>query len=79
MRRNEAIKLAHAAMDEIAQLGQEIDALDILIFRFGQARYYNPEMVRRLSRAKARLEAGQEEWRRLRDDYAKYIDMAVND
>lgn len=73
MRQEEAIRREHEALEEIARLGQELDALDILIFRFGQSRYYNPEMVCRLSRAKARLEAEQEAWRERRAKAAKFI------
>lgn len=75
MRQDEAIRREHEALDEISRIGQELDSLDILIFRFGQARqdWYNPEMVRRLSRAKKRLEAEQEAWRVKRAEYAQFI------
>lgn len=73
MRQDEAIRREHEALDEISRIGQELDALTRLIFQFGQARYYNPEMVRRLSRAKKRLEDEQEAWRVRRAEYAQFI------
>lgn len=75
MHRDEAIRREADTLEEIARIGQELDALDILIFRFGQTRqdWYNPEMVKRLARAKRRLEQEQDEWRERRAYYASFI------
>ena len=55
MERQAAIHANQAAMNALARLSEEIGELDKLIFWFGQARYFNPKMVRRLSRTKQRL------------------------
>ena len=73
MEQHEAIKREHEALDELARIGQELDALDILIYRFGQARYYNPEMVSRLARARLRLLRERDTWLERRKAAAQFI------
>lgn len=73
MRQEEAIRREHEAMEELARIGQELDALDVLIFRFGQSRYYNPEMVKRLGRARIRLLIDREKWQERRAEAARFI------
>ena len=73
MEQHEAIKREHEALDELARIGQELDALDILIYRFGQARYYNPEMVNRLARARVRLLRERDTWLERRKAAAQFI------
>ena len=60
MERQEAIRANQDTMNALARISEEIGELDKLIFWFGQARYFNPTMVRRLSRTKARLLAEKE-------------------
>lgn len=55
MRREDAIRANQDAMNALARLSEEIHELDWLIMRYGQARWFNPEKVRRLSRTKERL------------------------
>lgn len=75
MRQDEAIRREHEAMDELSRIGQEIDAIEQLIFRFGQAnqRWFNPEMVKRLSRARIRLLRDREQWQERRAEAARFI------
>jgi hypothetical protein len=75
MHQSEAIRREHAAMDELARIDQELCALDVLICRFGQAnqRWFDPEMVKRLSRARRRLLRDQEIMQELRKEAARYI------
>lgn len=75
MRQDEAIRREHEALDELARIGQELDALDVLIYRFGQARrdWHNPEMVKRLNRARERLERERADWLARRAEAARYI------
>lgn len=76
MKQQEAIRAEHAAMDELARIGQELDALDMLIFHFGQARYYNADLLARLTRARARIITDRERWQARRAEAARHITKA---
>jgi hypothetical protein len=73
MRQQEAIRIEHEALERLARLSEELAELDKLIFWFGQARYYNPTMVRRLSRTRERLLAERTEEQERRREAAKHI------
>lgn len=73
MERTEAIRANQEAMNALARISEEIAELDKLMFWFGQARYFNPTMVRRLSRTKARLVAEKEELKKARAYAQQFI------
>lgn len=73
MQREAAIRASQAAMDELARISEELQEIDWLIVRYGQARWWNPEKVKRLSRTKQRLLAEKDEHIARREYAAQYI------
>lgn len=73
MEREDAIRASQAAMDALARISEEIQEIDWLIVRYGQARWYNPEKVKRLSRTRDRLLAERADLIARKDNAAQYI------
>lgn len=73
MEREDAIRASQAAMDALARISEEIQEIDWLIVRYGQARWYNPEKVKRLSRTRDRLLAERADLIALKNHAAQYI------